>query len=104
MATVSRRAFRPSPDPGLSASIELCCGDAPSLVDFTGVGKILPSQRIAAKESPPSLLQIEPARSFGNEDLVKARMLCQPRIGFRTQMTGQIIGNHKDVPLRIIRF
>jgi hypothetical protein len=98
-----KRLGRPSPDPGLGPGIELCGGDAPGLVDFTRVGKILPGQRIAPKEPPPALLQIEPTGSFGNEDLVNAWMLGEPGVGFCAQVTGQVIRNHEQLSRWIIR-
>lgn len=97
-----RRLGRPSPDPGLGPSIELCCRHAPGLVDLGRIGKALTSQRIAAKEPPPALLQIEPAGPFGNEDLVDTRMLCEPGVGFSAQVTGQVIRDHEEVSFGII--
>src|SRR5689334_18159014 len=68
-AIVAMILGRPSPDPGLGPSIELCSRHAPGLVDLSRIGKTLARQRIAAKEPPPALLQVEPAGPFGNEDL-----------------------------------
>ncbi len=99
---MSRRLGRPSPDPGLSASIELRRGDPPGLIDFTWVGKILASQRITPKEPPPALLQVEPTGSFGDEDLVDAWMLDEPGIGLRTQVARQVVRDHKDVSFGVI--
>jgi hypothetical protein len=65
---------RTSPDPGLGASIELSGGDTGGLFDLLGVGKTLSSQRIPPEKTPPALLQIEPARSCWNEDVMDARM------------------------------
>ncbi len=101
---MARRLGRPSPDPGLGSCIELSRCHAPGLLNLTGIGKTLPGERIAAEESPPAFLHIEPARSFRNEDLVNTWMLGQPGIRLYTQMAGQIIGNHKDVSCRVVGF
>ena len=97
-----RRLGRPSPDPGLGTSIELCCRHAPGLIDLSWIGKALASQRITAEEPPPALLQIEPAGALGNEDLVDARMRSQPGVGFGAQVTGQVIRDHEEVSFGII--
>jgi hypothetical protein len=60
-AIVAMILGRPSPDPGLGPSIELCSRHAPGLVDLSRIGKTLARQRIAAKEPPPALLQVEPS-------------------------------------------
>jgi hypothetical protein len=41
-----------------------------------GIGKTLSSEGIAAQEAPPALLQVQPARPFGNEDLLETWMVC----------------------------
>ena len=45
-----------APSPGLGAPIELSDGDAGRLLDFLGIGKTLPGERITAEEAPPALL------------------------------------------------
>ena len=55
-AIVAMVLRRPTPDPGLSPPVELFGGDVGGLLDLTGVGKALPSQRIAAEQAPPALL------------------------------------------------
>ncbi len=47
---------RSTPDPGIGAPIELSGRDASGLLNFIGVGKALPSERIASEEAPPALL------------------------------------------------
>src|SRR5438132_1168417 len=76
--TVTRGLRRASPDPGLGPQVELSGGDARGLLDLLGIGKTLPGERIAAEEPPPTLLQVEPARSGGDEDVMDARMFNQP--------------------------
>ena len=103
-AVVSRYLWRASPDPWFGPQVELSSRDAGSLLDFLGIGKALPSQRIAAEEAPPALLQIEPARSGGNEDLMDARMLFQPGACLQAVVTTEIIGDDEDIAGRIISF
>lgn len=95
---------RSSPDPGLGANIELSRGNLGGLFDLIGSGKALPSQRITPEEPPPTFLEIEPAGSCRNEDVMQARMLCQPGAGLRTVMAAEIIGDDKDAACRILRF
>ena len=95
---------RAIPDPGISSPVELSGRHASSLRNLIGVGKALSSKSIPAKEAPPALLQIEPAGSGGNEDMVNARVLGQPSAGLSTVMAAEIIRNHEDIPGRIVGF
>ena len=103
-ATMTRRPGRASPDPWFGPQVELSSRDTGGLLDFLGIGKALPSQRIAAEEAPPALLQIEPTGSSGDEDLMEAWMRFQPGAGLETVVTTEIIGDDEDVAGRIIRF
>ncbi len=49
-----------APGPGLGSPIELHGREAGGLLDLFGIGKALLGKRIAAKESPPALLEGEP--------------------------------------------
>jgi hypothetical protein len=98
-AIVTMILGRSTPDPRIGAPVELSGGDARRLLDLISIGKTLSRQRIAAEETPPAFLQVEPAGSFGNEDVVKARMLSQPGPGLGTVMTAEIVGNHVDLPV-----
>ena len=93
---------RASPDPGLGANIELHGGDTGGLLDLRGVGKALTREGIAAEEPPPAFLQIEPARSRGNEDVMEVRMVFQPGTRLEAAMAAEIVGDDEDVPSRII--
>ncbi len=95
---------RTSPDPRVGASVELSCRDARSLLNLIRVGKTLSSQRIASEEPPPALLQVEPARPSGNEDLMEPGMLGQPGAGLGTVVAGEVVGDDEDVARRIIGF
>lgn len=95
---------RPSPDPGLSSMIELSGGDAGSLLDLARIGKALSSKRITTEEAPPAFLQVEPARSRRNEDVMEARMLSHPSPRLSTVMAGEIVGDDVNVPAGIIGF
>ncbi len=101
---MTRRPGRTPPDPGLGAQVELSGGNTGRLLDFLGSGKALPSKRITAKEAPPAFLQIEPARSGGNEDLLDARMRFEPGARLQAAVTTEIIGNHVDVAGRVVGF
>ena len=94
----------PSPDPGLGAPIELLGRDAGGLFDLLGIGKTLPGERIAAEEPPPAFLQIEPACSRRNEDVVNARMPLQPGARLQTGMTAEIVTDDEEVSLGIVGF
>ena len=82
---------RPSPDPGPGSPIELGHGHTGHLLDLSGIGEALSSQSIAEEESPPALLQIQPARSLGNEDMQEARMVSKPGARFQARACLQII-------------
>jgi hypothetical protein len=82
----------------------LSSGDARGLLNLLGIGKALPSQSIAAEEPPPALLQVEPASTGGNEDLMEARMLFQPSAGLKAAMTAEVIGDNEDVARGIVGF
>ena len=101
---VSRYLWRAPPDPWFGPQVELSSRDAGGLLDFLGIGKALPSQRIAAEEAPPALLQIEPTCSGRNEDLLDARMLFQPGACLQAVVTTEIIGDDEDIAGRIISF
>ena len=95
---------RPSPDPRLGSEIELGGRHTASLLNLLRIGKALPSKGIAAEEPPPALLEIEPARSGGNEDLVQARMLFEPSARLQAVVTTEIIGDDEDVAFGIVGF
>jgi hypothetical protein len=69
-----------------------------------GLAKLCPGRRITTEETPPPLLQIEPARSFGNEEVLNAWMLCEPGTGFSTAVTAEIISDDENVTGGIISF
>ena len=95
---------RPSPDPRFGSPVELGRGHARGLLDLFGIGEALSGERITAEEPPPALLQIQPARPGGNEDVMKARMIGQPGAGLQTVVTAQIVRNDEDVSAWIVRF
>jgi len=101
MAMILRRA---SPDPGLGSMIELSGGNAGGLFDLPGVGKTLSGKRITTEKPPPAFLQIEPARAFGNEDVMQARMLIHPSSRLSAVVATQIVSDDVNVPAGIVRF
>ena len=96
--------WRSTPDPGVGSPVELSGRDASGLLNFVGVGKTLSSQSIAAEEAPPAFLEVEPARSRRNEDLMESRMLGEPGAGLGTGVAGKIVSDDEDVTRRIVRF
>src|SRR6266567_9214922 len=95
---------RTSPDPGVGPQVELRGRHTSGLFDLFGVGKALASEGIAAEEPPPALLQIEPARPRGDEDMMDAWMIDQPGAGLETVVTGEIIADDEDISRRIVGF
>src|SRR5438132_7814919 len=95
---------RSAPDPGLGAPIQLLGRDPGGLLDLLGISKALTSQRITAEEPPPPLLQIEPARSRRNEDVVNARMLFQPGARLQTEVTAEIVADDEDLSPGVVGF
>jgi hypothetical protein len=64
----------------------------------------LTSQSITSIEPPPAFLQIEPTGTLWNENLMKPRMIQQPRRGCPAVMTAQVIGDDVDISFRVSRF
>ena len=95
---------RPSPDPRFGSSIELRGSYLRRLFNLISISKALPSECIASEKAPPALLQIEPTSPFGNENMLNARMLCQPGACFQTVVTTEIVRDDEDVPRWIVRF
>ena len=102
--TVTRRLRRSSPHPGLGSQVELSGCDAGSLLDLLGIGKALASQGITAEEPPPALLQVEPARPGGNEDVMDAWMPFQPGARLEAGMTAEIVGDDEQVTFGVVSF
>ena len=95
---------RTSPDPRFGSPVELGRRDPRRLLDFRGGGETLPSQGIAAEEPPPAFLQIQPAGSRRDKDVMEARMLGHPGACLSTVMAAEIIRDNKDVTPRIVGF
>ena len=100
----TRSLGRSSPDPGLGTRIELDGGHTGGLFDLIGIGKTLTRERITTEEPPPAFLQIEPARSRRNEDMMQARMLSHPGPRLSTVVATQIIRDDEDVARGIVSF
>ena len=95
---------RASPNPGCGSPIELSGRNARGLLNLVGVGKALSSERIAAEEPPPAFLQIQPAGSRRDKDVLEARMLGHPGACLSAVMATQVIRDDKDVTPRIVSF
>ena len=84
--------------------VELSCGHASGMFNLFSIRKTLSCQGIASEKPPPALLQIEPARSRRNEDVMEAPVLGHPGPRLRTIMAAQIIGDDENVARRIVGF
>lgn len=93
---------RPPPDPGLGPVVELLGRHLHGSFNLLSIGKALASKGITAEQAPPSLLEIEPARAFGDEHMLEARMLREPGTGLQTVMAAQISGDDENVAGRVV--
>ena len=93
---------RSTPDLGLGSSVELHGRHPGGLLNLLGVGEALVGQRMAAQGLPPALLQVESARSRGNEDGMDARMVLQAGTGLETGGTTEIVGDDENVACGIV--
>lgn len=75
---MTARSGRPPPDPGLSPVVELLCHHLHRTLDFAAIGKALARERIATKQTPPAHLEVEPAGTLRNEDVLDARVPSEP--------------------------
>lgn len=88
---LTMRTGRAPPDPGFRPMVEFLRGEDGDLVDLLGVGKRLPGQRLAAEETPPAFLEIQPTCAGGEENLANPRMGAQPLHHRRTFVAGEIV-------------
>ncbi len=84
--------------------IELSRGHTRGLLNLIRVGKTLSSQGITSEESPPALLQVEPAGSCRNEDLMEPWMLGEPGPRLSAAVAGEIVSDDVNVPVGIVGF
>src|SRR3954447_14501030 len=92
---------RTPPDPGLRSTVELVRGHRCGLLDLLGIGKALSGKGRSTEEPPPPLLEIQPTRSFRDEDLVDSGMRGQPLLNRRALVTGEIVGDEIEIAVRI---
>ena len=87
-----------TPHPGLRPDVELFCGDPRSQFDLLGLGQAaLSRQSLAPKQLPPRLLEFEPARPYGYEDLLHARVVFQPLPDGRALVIRKIVADQVEV-------
>ena len=98
------RFGRSSPHPWLGSVVELHRRHLHRLFNLIGIGEALSGEGIATEETPPALLQVEPAGPFGNEDVLDAWVVRQPGTGLQAVMTAQIVGDDENVPCGIVGF
>ena len=103
-AIVAMILGRSTPDPRFGSLVELSGRDASGLFNLVRVGETLTRQAIATEQAPPALLEIEPAGSSGNEDVLQTRMVCEPGTCLQAVVTAEIVGDDENVPRRIVRF
>src|SRR6266540_120925 len=92
-----------APHPGVGTGVELAGRDPGGQGDLLGGGERLPGEGFAAQQPPPALLEVEPAGAFGDEGVLDAGMVGQPRAGGEAVVAGQVVGDHHDDPLRVGR-
>ncbi len=102
--TATRRLRRSSPDPGLGPQVELSGRDASGLLDLFGIGKTLTRQGITAEEPPPTLLQVQPARPGGDENVMDAGMIDKRGPRLEAGMTTEIVGDNEEVACGVVGF
>ena len=96
------QTWRTSPDPRLLAPIEFVGRNDRHLVNLVAISESLTGERLPPKESPPTFLQIEPAGTFGNKDLMNAGMSLQPRHNRRALVAGEIVGDEVQISHGIV--
>lgn len=101
MAMIFRRS---TPDPRIGAPIELSGSDTGGMLDLIIVGKTLSCQGVTSKEAPPALLQVQPAGSFRNEDVMEPWMLSHPGTSLGAVVAGEVVGDQEDVAAGIVGF
>ncbi len=101
---MARRLRQASPHPGLGPQVELRGRHTSSLFDLFGIGKTLPGEGITTEESPPALLQIEPARPRGDKDLMDAWMPFQPGARLEAVMAAEVISDNEDLARQVVGF
>lgn len=96
------RFGRPSSYPGSRPVVELDGRHLHGSFNLIGIGKTLASEGMASKEAAPAFLEIEPACALGNEDVLEARMVCEPDARLQAVMTTQVVGDDEDSAFRIV--
>jgi hypothetical protein len=71
--------------------------------DLLGVGEGLAGERLAAEQTPPAFLQIEPAGARGDGHRAHAWMLPQPLLDGRAGVAGEVVADEIEVPVGIGR-
>jgi hypothetical protein len=71
------RFGRPPPDPGLGPVVELLGRHPHYSFNLLSIRKAVASKGITTEQAPPPLLEIEPARAFGDEHMLELREAAQ---------------------------
>jgi hypothetical protein len=70
-------------------------------LDLSSISKALSCQGFSSKQSPPPLLQVEPARSHGYEHLLHSRVVLQPLCDGWTLVARKIVSDQIEVAARV---
>jgi len=73
-------------------------------LDLLRIGEALSCQCFSSKQSPPRLLEVEPAPPYGYEDLLHSQMLLQrlPKVGGLLLLARLSVMRYKS-PLGVVR-
>lgn len=84
---------RSTPHPRLGTTVQLLRRNLGRVFDLVSVCEGLSGKCLASEQTPPGLLQIQPAGTFRDKDLMHSRMRRQPLPNRLTCMTRQIVSD-----------
>jgi len=70
-------------------------------LDLSSIGEALSCQGFSSKQSPPPLLQVEPARPNGYKNLLHSRVVLQPLSDGRTLVARKVVSDQIKVAGRV---
>src|SRR5215212_818706 len=90
-----------TPNPGSCSVVELLGSYPRGRLDLSSIGEALSCQGFSSKQPPPRLLQVEPARHHGYENLLHPRVSLQPLSDGRTLMARKVVSDQVKVAGRV---
>jgi hypothetical protein len=96
-----RRSWRTTPHPGSGSMVELFGSYPRGRLDLSSISKALSCQGFSSKQPPPPLLQVEPTRPHGYEDLLHSRVVLQPLSDRWTLVARKVVGDQVKVAGRV---